>query len=462
MKNFKKLCSVALAVVFCFSLISSVALAAEGETVAILRYTESGVTEDVPYTSVEDALGDAQANDTVYVVKPTALGTTAEVKDDVTLVIPTSETLVAAEALKEGNENVYGDGVTGKAFATLEIPAGVTLTVKGTLIVAGNQQGINPRTGFLTGDYGAINLKGDIIVEGELYARGEIYGEGTVTANNGSTVYQRFEIADWRGGRASYNAYLINIFPFDLYQLAGISARLVINKGATMKGQAFIYASSEGHSEEVAFIGNSAGDESLVYFSGTGDDSSDDSITFYNNTITVYGEAATNNLIFVVRAEIYGIPIDAKVSTSDKQCAFGYNTNVVIASGSTFTVNTHLKVLPGCTITVEDGGTVSISDAGSAFFYTADKYNSAWNHANWPTASDEVGNATLKIVTGEAGTGTVTGLVGSTSETLSNIEGLGTLTPTGEVPIVEITQSGTNVSPANVTFYTITLPTTAE
>lgn len=460
MKKFsaKKLLSLVLALVMMlsFSIVASAVEDNEVDPADAVAYNKS--TEKY-YDTLEDALDKASGFETVYLIKNYDLKGIATVKEDVELYIPTNATYTDTDT---GSNNVSSNAGPGDPYVTLNIFPDATLTVNGTLVVAGNQQGSNPRTGYLTGDYGNVNLEGKIEVYGTLYARGEISGTGTVTAYSGSTVYERFQIADWRGGTASYNANSRNVFPFNLYDLGGISARLVVNKGATVRGQAFVYASSQGHSESVSYIGNSATDNSLVYFSGTGEEADNDTITFYQNTVTINGDVATNNLTFVVKAEIYGITFDVTVTTANKQCPFGYNTDVVAASGSNVTVNTHLKVLPGCNFTVEEGATVNIASGGSAFFYTADKYSNTWNHANWPTESDNVGDATLTIETSETGAGTVTGLVGSTSATLDNIKGLGDLTPTGSETIVELTQSGTTVTPVNVEFYTITLPVTAE
>lgn len=410
------------------------------------------VTSNVYYDTLESALSSAALGQTVVLLHSYELAESITVGPLVTLTIPTD--INKTDDTTTGS-NVSGNSTNGEAKVVLTVPEGKSITVNGTLLVAGNQQSTQPRSGYLTGNYGAIDVEGTIIVNGILYARGSIFtnGTGSITANSGSSVYERFEIADWRGGTASFAANNAGVFPFSLYELGGIDVETTYNNGSLIYGQSYIYASNTDVYVTVNYLGTN-GLVKPVGNGGTVTMTKADNVT----TATVTGQFETGNLSF----EIYILGFMYPITSEGKDCPFGYNFDLDLADGTNVTINGNLKILPGCDLTVEEGATVNIAEGSSALFFTADGYSNTWNYAGWPAESVNVGDATLNIVTTETGAGTVNGLVGSTSATLDNIKGLGTLTPTGSKTIVELTQSSTRVTPVDVEFHTITLPVTAE
>lgn len=445
MRKFSKYVAAFVIVALLVSTCSMSAFAATNETVAVLRYTEDGETKYENYTSLNTALVDAASGDTVYVVGNAILATNGTVKTGVTLVVPTSENY--EDDTTTGYANVSGNGTTGEAYRTLTIESGATLTVNGTLLVAGNQQSTQPRSGFLTGAYGAINLQGSIVVNGTLYARGEIYGNGTVTANNGGTVYQRFQIADWRSGTASRDSYQqYNVFPFNLYELGGISVTTVFENGSTLYGQAFIYASGTGETVTVYYIG----DDGLLKFAD--ENASADNITFTHNgdntTINFNGDVATGDLKFSLRVLIFTYTI----SSAGLECPFGYHTDIVANDGASVTINSKLVFLPGCDVTVKEGATLTINSGMELNFFAAGTYKDTFylgNAATWnvndPAVLNVEDGATLNI----------TGILSSSDRDLSNLKGPD-FVPEGEMfTITEIIQNvgSTSITPETVDFY---------
>lgn len=397
---------------------------------------------DIYYSTLEEALDDAREYEKVVLLDNYTLQRPVEVFPDVTLVIPTSDDY-DLDTLN-GGDNVSGNGTDGVAHVTLTIPDGMTLTVNGTMLVAGNQQGGYPRIGFRTGDYGAVDVEGTLEVNGELYARGRVYGDGKVIANSGSSVYQRFEIPDWRGGTQSdiaYNTY--NIFPFALYQLGGIDADTYYMSGSSLYGQSYLVIYSViGLNILVPYISSTSGSGHLIssdtngeiLFSKTGD------IT----TITIDGGTVrTGDLKF--SAEGYSF------DSADQICPFGYNTNVVLTNNATLNVNTSLKVLPGCTFTVNEGCHLNIATGEAMYFYTAAKYLGIYNNIGWTNSND--------AILQNYGTVTVngTGRLGSNDADFINIRGTGYM-PNLTVTFDEYQQA---VGPQPVEFHVYT-PTPAE
>lgn len=402
------------------------------------------LTLDMYYDTLEDAIADAAEGETVVLVKNYDLPKSLSVTNGITLLIPSSSDYLKDDNIWGGN-NVSGDGTSGDANVILTIPQGMKLTVASgsKLLVAGNQQGGYPRIGFRTGDYGAVDVEGTLEVNGELYARGRVYGDGKVIANSGSSVYQRFEIPDWRGGTQSdiaYNTY--NIFPFALYQLGGIDADTYYMSGSSLYGQSYLVIYSViGLNILVPYISSTSGSGHLIssdtngeiLFSKTGD------IT----TITIDGGTVrTGDLKF--SAEGYSF------DSADQICPFGYNTNVVLTNNATLNVNTSLKVLPGCTFTVNEGCHLNIATGEAMYFYTAAKYLGIYNNIGWTNSND--------AILQNYGTVTVngTGRLGSNDADFTNIRGTGYM-PNLTVTFDEYQQA---VGPQPVEFHVYT-PTPA-
>lgn len=468
MKKLKKILSSILVAMMLLSALTATAFAADlqEDTVAVIQYTDSqGNTQTIEYTTLNDALAASYSNDVIYLVKDAQLSSSAELKRNVTLVIPTKTENYADDNTTTGH-NVPGNPASGNANITLTIPEGVTLSVTGNVIVAGNQQSTVPKSGYLTGDYGAIDLVGNIEVNanGKLYARGEISGNGTVTVTSGGTVYERFEIDDWRGGSASESAFNAHIFPFNLYKLAGISCDLVLEAGSYVYGQSYIYAASLdiGASIDVPYISD-------VDRTGEDYDVSGSVITFVNpettggtitlspddngNTTITFKDATveTGNLTYTVR--MFGFTVYS-FSSADTDCPFGYKTDLVI-DNSTMNIRTALEILPGCEISVVNNGTMNIETGGAVNLYTADKYSPTFNNPGWTSTE----NATLTVEEGSHVTTTGEGFLASSSDKFVNIFGLGTLTADGTNIVEEVTQSGTSVTQVDVTFFKAVLPT---
>ncbi|MCD8343802.1 MAG: hypothetical protein LUC19_05390, partial [Oscillospiraceae bacterium] len=301
-----------------------------------------------------------------------------------TLVIPTSA---------DASDTLTGNNASGAVSNLAEgikltMTGDASITVNGTLLVAGNQQSTTGNAGCLTGSYGVIDMasaSNTITINdgGALYARGEISGEGTVTANNGATVYQLFQIHDWRGGTASVLAYGSGVFPFNLYEIKNISAQTVYNNGASLIAQAYIYASGAGYTNNVIIIGTGGYfefDEAASLTSGSIEFARANDVT----EVTVNGTVDTNDL--KVTLPVNGE--DSDISSATTVCPFGYNMNVTVADGAVLTITNNFKFLPGCTITVDEGAVVSVDADNSVYFYTADTYLSTNNAAAWTSTAD--------------------------------------------------------------------------
>ena len=102
---------------------------------------------------------------------------------------------------------VFG-GKSTSAYRTLTIGTDAHIYVDGAISVSSRQASTSgPATGNPSGAYGYIKMQegSSITINNgaSLYAWGYISGSGVITAKNGSTVYECFQVADWRGGSAT-------------------------------------------------------------------------------------------------------------------------------------------------------------------------------------------------------------------------------------------------------------------
>ncbi len=423
-----KTIAIALCMALLAALMCTTVFAAENTTVATNDLGES-------FDSLENAVNETYENygeGKITLLSNDALQNDLIIPDTIEVIIPTSAT---AKDTYTGGANVGGSNPgVGTPYVTLTVPSGVELTVNGTLLVAGNQEGAWPQSGYLAGNYGAVTLNGTMTVNGTLYARGAITGSGEITVSENGTVYQRFEMADWRGGTGASHAYDDHhVFPFSLYSLAGIDVKTTYEHGARLYGQSFVYVLAFNLPVTIPYISDETEKSGyLVNSSSTGE------IIFTKNngitTITLNNAVLdTGNLKFEALGESF--------DSDGYICPFGYRTNVVLDNNSTLNVKTELKIIPGCNITVNSGSTLDITSTGAMYFFTGAAYKSNFNWANWSTTA----NATLT----NHGTVTVTGELGSSDENLTNIPGF---TATGGTYLMtEYIQSSNTTG--TVTFY---------
>ena len=94
---------------------------------------------------------------------------------------------------------------------------------------------------------------------GKLYAWGYITGKGSVTVENGGTVYECFQVMDWRGGDNTSgmidNSY--RVFPMSQYYIQNVEVPMTLKAGAIEKGYMSVQITLVGISgAAVPFIGS--------------------------------------------------------------------------------------------------------------------------------------------------------------------------------------------------------------
>ncbi len=172
----------------------------------------------------------------------------------VTLLVPHKANFFELQETPE----VVGTAEVLSAYRTLTLKEGVTITCNGNICISGKlmSSGGGNKSAYTTGECGVINMANGGHIElndgAHLFCWGYIKGQdmdqgnntvgtGTVTANSGATVWENFELGDWRGGTASFNIYYNNetehrkLFPFQSYALQNVEIPTSFMHGSTLR-----------------------------------------------------------------------------------------------------------------------------------------------------------------------------------------------------------------------------------
>ena len=253
-----------------------------------------------------------------------------------------------------------------KAFRTLTMSEGTSITVNGAISLGGRYFAAGGgQQGRPVGDYGYIKMadNSSITVKkgGNLYAWGFISGSGSVLAESGATVYEFYQIADFRGGSASSNMGN-KVFPFSQYFVQNIEVPLTLNAGANEKVFSGVYAMSTTYTTAINFIGDT-GMFKVESGSFTKDyDEKTDRLVF-----TVNGEAALNTLSL----KLAGM----SVNSASYVLPITNNITINIQSGNV-TINQDTALLAGVEVSIAEGADLTVANGKNVYVYDGDEWNS--------------------------------------------------------------------------------------
>lgn len=262
---------------------------------------------------------------------------------------------------------------TQKAYKTLTMAAGSSITVNGGAISVGgkhftssNQECCKP-----TGAYGLIKMQegSSITLDNgaNLYAWGYITGDGSVTANSGANVYEYYQVTDWRGGSQTGN--MANnrqkVFPFTQYYVQNIEAALTLNAGANE--YTYISVTAGGfigtRSATIPFVGSNG-----LFKLGTDGQFTKRYIPAQDRVVfTISGEASLNSIAMSVA----GVSVDSK----DYVLPINNNVDIVITSGTT-TIEKDAALLPGVTVLIAKNAELKVASAASLYVYDDAEWSS--------------------------------------------------------------------------------------
>ena len=254
---------------------------------------------------------------------------------------------------------------TQKAYKTLTMAAGSSITVNGGAISVGGkhftssgQECCKP-----TGAYGLIKMQEGSSITlnnlANLYAWGYITGDGSITANSGANVYEYYQVTDWRGG--SQTKKMVDneqkVFPFTQYYVQNIEAALTLNAGANEYTYISVTASFVGtKSATIPFVGS----KGLFKLGADGQFTKRYIPAQDRMVFTISGEASLNSITMSVA----GVAVDSK----NYVLPINNNVDIVITSGTT-TIEKDAALLPGVTVLIAKDAELKVASAASLYVY---------------------------------------------------------------------------------------------
>lgn len=352
----------------CIATAATTALNIENDCTVTAKFVSKSLalfeTGGQRFADLNEAVAYAQANgqSKITLAADGSISGTYTIPTGITLLIPFDE----AGTLYTDAPAAIRTAPASKPFRTLTMSEGTSITVNGAISLGGRYYAAGgSEQGRPVGDYGYIKMadNSSITVKngGNLYAWGFISGSGSVLAESGATVYEFYQIADFRGGSASSNMGH-GVFPFSQYFVQNIEVPLTLNAGANEQVYSGVYAMKSTYTTAINFIGDT-GMFKVESGSFTKDyDEKTDRLVF-----TVNGEAALNTLALTlagmdVNSASYVLPITN-------------NITINIQSGNV-TINQDAALLAGVEVNIAEGAGLTVANGKNIYFYDSDEWSS--------------------------------------------------------------------------------------
>lgn len=270
----------------------------------------------------------------------------------------------------------------GNVYSSVYIPEAIALNfVSSSELLADGVIGFSHPNTTITCTRGVLYNNGYISIANgcSLNAYGYVKGFGTIDLAKGSSAIDCMHTYDWPGGNAGSQMYK-KVLPTNAWSVHNISCKVAIYAGAIYK--AFVYANgtlpilglqdiyasailigdsltqnclfkiTSGHAEKIATpAASTPNDKALYLVTGSNQEKGQrDSVKIYGNC-----EDATLNVALTA----LGITVNMETST-DKPATVGY-MDISVEEGSKFTLTkSDYLFLPGSSLTVKKGATVTI------------------------------------------------------------------------------------------------------
>lgn len=317
-----------------------------------------------PFDDLGDAVTYAQANgqSKITLAADGSISGTYTIPTGITLLIPFD----AAGTLYTTTPAFTTTAETQKAYKTLTMAAGSSITVNGGAISVGGKHftSSNRECCKPTGAYGLIKMQeGSSIMlnnGANLYTWGYITGDGSITANSGANVYEYYQVTDWRGG--SQTKDMVNnkqkVFPFTQYYVQNIEAALTLNAGANEYTYISVTARIVGtKSVTIPFVGSNG-----LFKLGANGQFTKRYIPAQDRMVfTISGEASLNSIVM----SLAGI---ATFDSKDYVLPINNNVDIVITDGTT-TIEKDAALLPGVTVLIAKDAELKVASTASLYVY---------------------------------------------------------------------------------------------
>ena len=313
------------------------------------------------YYSLNDALAAAVSGDVIALVSNGTLAAgDYTVPSGITLLIPLDENGTVFTTTPESTSAT----TTPSAYRTLTLAKGANLTVNGTLSVTAKH---NRSSGRPVGKYGymLLNEGSSVKINGKLYAYGFIGGKGSVKIMSGATVYEYFQIIDFRGGTATLAMYGNNkeVFPLSQYYVQNVEAPMTLEAGATEYGYTTLFMNSTEYHSSVKFIASTGAMFNLS-----------------SGSVTKEYDGTTDRLLIRANGTMSLEPMSLSVSTmsiNSNDYVLPLNSSISIElEGGTATIEQDLALQPNAQLIVDQGATCKLGSGVRIYVYDQDQWGS--------------------------------------------------------------------------------------
>lgn len=289
-----------------------------------------------------------------------------------TLLIPFDDVNTIYTTNHKDNGGLVEGGTTAATgpYRTLTMASGANITVNdgGSICLSAKLNapgGGKTNAGAPTGKVPYIVMQGTSNITlnsgAYLYCYGFITGSGSVTVNSGATVYECFQIRDYRGGNGS-SSIKYSVFPSSQYYVQNVEVPMIVKSGGILKGVSAVTVSMAGvvYMNDLSVIGPSG---SLFTNSGT---------------VTKSYDGVTDRLVVDIagNATLGSIALNfgyagANINSANFVLGLNNNMSINITSGTT-TVNQRLALQPGVELNIASGAEVALSK--NVYVYDAEQW----------------------------------------------------------------------------------------
>ena len=287
-----------------------------------------------------------------------------------TLVVPRSIDDTAPTTPVELNAST---GMTYYATVTMD----GTWNIDGALMVSAQQAGASQGRPGGPGGKLVLGESSHLNVKGSLYAFGYVSG-GSISVQATGTVHEFMEVKDMRNVTATGNIYndraSKKVFPFNTYFIKNIEAPVTYASGASLV--AHIGVKIPG-ADDITYTNIPVIGPSGAMFNLTGgtltksyDAAKDQTILKVDAGGTVSTGTCTFNMVY--NAPLIG-ETEINLNTSDYYMPLCYGFNIQVDGN--FTLNNLYKLLPGASLSVSEGGKMTIPQNSELVVYRMNDYD---------------------------------------------------------------------------------------
>ena len=297
------------------------------------------------------------------------------------LTIPTNKTLVIPDRLADSGpaasqpeQVTTSTGISSYCKVTLN----GNLTVDGKLVVNGTQS--STANGRAAGGIGYLSLSDSAAITvsngGELCGYGQIRG-GSITAENSSTVRELMEISDRRAAlvmnEIDDKKSSMRVFPFSNFSIKTIESPVTYAYGAKLYAQYSVMLEGNNQSTGAVLIfGPSGALFNLTQGSMTKSFDLAKDKTVYR--LNEGGKMSTGSFQLDVKFGVQGVG-NKTITIKSQEYWMPLNAGFDLRTAGDMTVNSDFKFLPGASLSVEKGGTCTVTSGAKLLFYRLNDYD---------------------------------------------------------------------------------------